>query len=275
MPRPPARATDRWSRRRAEILAAAETVFGEKGLLAARLEDVAARLGMRRPSLVYYFGDKDALYDAVFAGILDALRARIEAAREGDDALLRMEAIAGAWVDYLHERPHAARILLHQIVDDLPPRGREVRGRAAALLAAIGEEIDEGVATGRIKPIDARSWATAIAGASMFWVSAQPAVQRSLGFDTLAPEPLERFREMLVVLTRQLLAGRADGPASARAPVAATSATSAHRSPSKGTTPGTTGGGRGTGRGPRQAEPRKPRRAASADRSSNPNRSRS
>lgn len=212
MPRPPARTTDRWARRRGEILAAAERVFAEKGLAGARLEDVASRLGLRRPSLVYYFGDKDTLYDAVFAGILDALRARIEAARAGDDPLLRMEAIAGAWVDSLRERPLAARILLHQIVGDLPARGVEVRQRAADLLASIGEEIDEGVGTGRFKPIDARSWATAIAGASMFWVAAQPVVHRSLGFDTLAPEPLERFREMLVVLTRQLLAAgpRAD-----------------------------------------------------------------
>jgi TetR/AcrR family transcriptional regulator len=209
--------TPRWERRRIEILAAAEAVFGEKGFAGARLEDVARRLEMRRPSLLYYFGDKDALYDAVFADILDALWSRIEAARSADDPMARMEAIASAWVDFLSKRPWAARILLRQIADELPARGHGVQARSAEILSSVREEIDEGVALGLFKPIDAGVFATAIAGASMFWVTARPVVERSLGFDPLGPEPLERFREVLVVLTRQML-GTANGPSNRSRP---------------------------------------------------------
>ncbi len=202
--------TARWERRRLEILAVAEAVFGENGLAGARLEEVARRLGMRRPSLLYYFADKDALYDAVFADILDALRSRIEAARSADDPMARMEAIASAWVDFLSRRPWAARILLRQIADELPPRSSSVQTRSEQILASVREEIEEGVELGLFKPIDAGVFATAIAGTSMFWVTAQPVVERSLGFDPLAPESLERFREVLVLLTRQML-GAGDG----------------------------------------------------------------
>ncbi|MGH7287017.1 MAG: TetR family transcriptional regulator, partial [Myxococcota bacterium] len=50
-------------RTRAAILAAAEAVFAERGFAAARLEDVAARVGIRRASIVYHFRDKRELYD--------------------------------------------------------------------------------------------------------------------------------------------------------------------------------------------------------------------
>lgn len=210
------RRTQRWARRRAEILAIAEEVFGEMGFAGARLEDIADRLEMRRPSLVYYFADKEALYDATFAVILEQLWTRIEAARGADEPIERMEAIASAWVDYLHERPHAARILLRQIVDVLPQRSELVQSRSEAILAAIREEIDEGVSARLFKPMDAGMYASTISGASMFWVTAQPVMERSLGFDPLAPDALEGFREMLVQLTRHLLSASGERTSGSR-----------------------------------------------------------
>lgn len=197
--------TRRWLRRRSEILAAAESVFGERGFAGTRLEDVADRLEMRRPSLLYYFADKEALYDATFESILEHFWSRIEAAREAEDPLERMDAIASAWIECLSRRPNAARILLRQIVDVLPSRSEAVQARLGAILAAIREEIDDGVEAGLFKPVDARMYATTIAGASMFWVAAQPVVERSFGIDPLAPESLEEFRDMLAHLTRRML----------------------------------------------------------------------
>jgi TetR/AcrR family transcriptional regulator len=203
--------TRRWQRRRSEILAAAEAVFGERGFAGARLEDVADRLEMRRPSLLYYFADKEALYDATFEAILEHFWSTIEAAREADDPVDRMDAIASAWIECLRERPDAARILLRQIVDVLPPRSEAVQARLGAIVAAIREEIDEGVEAGLFKPVDARLYATAIAGASMLWVAAQPVVERSFGIDSLAPESLEEFRDLLAHLTRRMLGVGHDG----------------------------------------------------------------
>ena len=70
MGQPRSRRTRRWQRRRDEILDAAERVFAEKGLGAATLEDVAARVELRRASLAYYFRDKDELYEACFTRIV-------------------------------------------------------------------------------------------------------------------------------------------------------------------------------------------------------------
>lgn len=197
--------TRRWERRHDEILGAAERVFADKGLAAATLEDVAVEVELRRASLAYYFRDKDELYEACFARILRDLAARIGSTRSESDPIARMEAISRCWLDFLAERPEAARIVLRQTVDGLPARGRASRDALGAMVAAIGEAIEAGVRRGLFKPIDAERYAVAVAGASLFWVAAQPAVRDSLAFDTLSPEHLEQMRHDLARLTRFLL----------------------------------------------------------------------
>jgi AcrR family transcriptional regulator len=62
---------DRRARRhqatKAEIVDAAWVVSREKGLSGLLLGDVAARVGMRVPSLYSYFASKNDIYDAMFA----------------------------------------------------------------------------------------------------------------------------------------------------------------------------------------------------------------
>lgn len=52
---------------RREILDAAWAVAREQGLGALTLREVAARVGMRAPSLYSHFASKDAIYDAMYA----------------------------------------------------------------------------------------------------------------------------------------------------------------------------------------------------------------
>jgi|tagenome__1003787_1003787.scaffolds.fasta_scaffold20135764_1 AcrR family transcriptional regulator len=52
---------------KAEILEAAWDLVREHGLAALALRDLAARVGMRAPSLYQYFDSKHAIYDAMFA----------------------------------------------------------------------------------------------------------------------------------------------------------------------------------------------------------------
>ena len=49
------------AKRRAEILHAALAAFREHGFHATSLDDIAARLGMRKTAIYHYFADKDAL----------------------------------------------------------------------------------------------------------------------------------------------------------------------------------------------------------------------
>ena len=66
---------------KAEILEAAWDIVRAEGLAALSLRDVAARVGMRAPSLYSYFDSKHAIYDAMFG---QAWQAYLDLARALD-----------------------------------------------------------------------------------------------------------------------------------------------------------------------------------------------
>src|SRR5712664_4034531 len=61
------RRAERREATRAEILDAAWQQAREQGLAGVSLRDIAAQIGMRPPSLYWYFDSKHAIYDAMFA----------------------------------------------------------------------------------------------------------------------------------------------------------------------------------------------------------------
>jgi AcrR family transcriptional regulator len=90
------------SRRR--ILRAATAEFAEHGIAGARMDRVAAQAESSKERIYAYFGNKDALFDAVFtasvARTLDAV-----AFDAGD-----LPAYAGRMYDYFAEHPDAQRL---------------------------------------------------------------------------------------------------------------------------------------------------------------------
>src|ERR1700753_3540305 len=64
----------RWRRlpeeRPRQILAAALEVFGERGLAAARLEDIAKRAGVSKGTIYLYFSNKEELVRAMIGDIV-------------------------------------------------------------------------------------------------------------------------------------------------------------------------------------------------------------
>ncbi len=80
----------RWQRRKEarpqEILAAALTVFAERGYAATRLDDVARRAGVTKGTVYLYFPNKEELFKAVIRDTLVPALASI-GDMDGDDPL--------------------------------------------------------------------------------------------------------------------------------------------------------------------------------------------
>jgi len=204
----PAARGPRASLTRGAILRAAESLFAERGFDAARLEDVALSVGMRRASLVYHFRDKQELYDAVLADLLEALLARVAAALRSSGGLgVRVERAVSAWVDFIGERPALARIVLREAAGATPERPpailRHLGGFHALAREVFDATRDDPLA--RAAPIDPVHFASAIAGATVFFVAAMPALMPGTGFDPLASGRLAAHREDVLRIARRLL----------------------------------------------------------------------
>lgn len=108
------------------VLDAAENAFALVGLAGAKLADIAAAAGIRRPSLLYHFSSKEGLYSAVVSRGFQALGKVLGDAMATDgDFDDRLRLVLSIFVDFLEQRPHLARIVCRQIVDGSGP-GKEI-----------------------------------------------------------------------------------------------------------------------------------------------------
>jgi AcrR family transcriptional regulator len=92
---------------RAKILRAAVGEFGEKGLPAASTDDIAARCGVNKRMVYYYFGSKEGLYLAALESVFEDLVAlEKEIAVEHLDPPEAIEAMINLKIDYYLDNPH-------------------------------------------------------------------------------------------------------------------------------------------------------------------------
>ncbi|HEY8045855.1 MAG TPA: helix-turn-helix domain-containing protein, partial [Streptosporangiaceae bacterium] len=87
---------------RREILDAAWQLAREQGLAQVTLRDVAARVGMRAPSLYSHFESKNAIYDAMFGDAWTECLAvmRVAASSSSRSARETMKLIARTFFDF-------------------------------------------------------------------------------------------------------------------------------------------------------------------------------
>lgn len=104
------------------LLLAAEGEFAQAGFEGAKLADIGRAAGISRPSLLYHFETKHALYCAVIRKVFDDLGAvlREGIAAEGSFAL-RLDTVLTRFAGFLKGRPSAARLVLREVLDDRGP----------------------------------------------------------------------------------------------------------------------------------------------------------
>lgn len=103
----PAKTTD------AQVVAAARRLVEQRGTAAVSMQDVAAAVGVRAPSLYKRFPARAALFAAVEVEVLAKLRGTLTEAmdRAGRDGRGRLLAMAETYRGFAHAHPHAYALL--------------------------------------------------------------------------------------------------------------------------------------------------------------------
>jgi TetR/AcrR family transcriptional regulator len=199
----PVRRRSNGIRTRAEIIAAAERHFAERGFQDTRLGDVAAEVGIRRPSLSYHFADKEALYVAV----LDAVFADWSEALPSDGrAVERLEGAMSSWIDFVAERPSAARLLLRELANAQPDKIDAFLRIGAAPIRWFETVIEEGSASGELHPqVEAHRFMTLMAAIAVVQFAAIPWLTLRGPADPQEREELEKRKDEILLVARTLL----------------------------------------------------------------------
>lgn len=108
---------------RDRILRAAEAAFGERGYRATRLSDIAADVGIRRPSLLHYFGTKEALYLEVVRNAMTELHDAVASAiaMGGATYAQKLEGVIGGLMELATARRAILAMMMRDLVDPEGP----------------------------------------------------------------------------------------------------------------------------------------------------------
>ena len=108
------------------LIEAAESHFARVGFEAARLQDIAKDVGITRPSLLYHYPTKEALYDAVIRDALGRLqRDLVGQAIVKPEFEETMVGLTGAYADFIGKNPNLSAILLREVISP-GERGRNL-----------------------------------------------------------------------------------------------------------------------------------------------------
>lgn len=103
---------------REQILSAATRLFAARGFDGASLQEIAAAVGIRKPSLLYHFNSKAELRQAVLEEMLghwnQAMPALLAAASSGEG---QFENVVGELVAFFTVDPDRARLLVREVLD--------------------------------------------------------------------------------------------------------------------------------------------------------------
>ena len=191
---------------RDQILDEALSCFAQKGYEGTSLNDIAAGVGIRRPSLLHHFPNKESLYGDVFERLLSEWLERLDAAvNTAASGWEKAELVLRACLDLFADTPDYVRIMRREALDGGVHLGIDLSGvlrpffdRAAAYLQA---EMDNGVFVKH----DPKHLLITGYGAVLTYFSDAPFVNGLLDDEPLTRENIQAHTEHVISFFRSAL----------------------------------------------------------------------
>jgi AcrR family transcriptional regulator len=155
--------SERRAARKQEIVAATRTLFDERGVRDAQIEDIARAVGINRAIIYRHFSGKEELFAVTLVGYLHELDAALGAADdESADPEQRLRALTAAFLDFGGELPafvDCAQALLRRRGDELMEEVSQqvMVDLGVAMAACLHRAVDilrAGMATGQFDVAD-------------------------------------------------------------------------------------------------------------------------
>jgi len=199
---------------RQRILDAAEALFAERGYGAATTREIAARAGIGKRMLFYYFASKEAVYRAVLERVVSGMVAIHQRFRSEPGPMGLADAMQGITL-FAAANQSALRVLTREIMDGGPYLADLAREHLGPLFAAGTAEVARNMERGIFRAGDPMQVLIHVAGITLYYFQMVPLLAQIWDRDPLAPATLvERAAAARDCLLYGLLEPAAEGEAS-------------------------------------------------------------
>ena len=164
------------------ILDAARTIFAQKGLAGARMQEIADRAGINKALLHYYYKNKDKLFEQVYKeALVKILRPLASFLADDSELFQKIRNISHVYHEVLIEYPFLPNFILNEVNTD-PSRVLHLMNVEGVLVGRekTFKQIEEAVKAGKIRPIDPAELILNIISLSMFPFASRPIAQELL-----------------------------------------------------------------------------------------------
>lgn len=188
------------------ILDEALRCFAERGYEGTSLNDIAAGVGIRRPSLLHHFPSKEVLYGDVFERLLSEWIERLDGAIANTaSGWEKAEIVLRSGFDLFAETPDYVRIMRREALDGGVHLGIDLAAVIRPFFDGAVEYLERQMDLGYFRRLDARHLLITGYGALLTYFSDAPFINGLLDDEALTRQNLLAHREHVVAFFKAAL----------------------------------------------------------------------
>jgi len=166
------------------ILEAARAVFLKKGMVGARMQEIADEAGINKALLHYYFRNKEKLFEGILTEVITRLSTGIKGIFDSDkDVLSKLKDLVDIYIEVLLQNSYLPLFVLNEINHNPERFVTLIKDKIAIHMAKFLFQVQEEVKKGSIRPCNPFHLLVNVLGLIIFPFALHPVIKEIAGED--------------------------------------------------------------------------------------------